>query len=195
MVTFARDAEYLAKLQDYYARWRSLPSYAKLGRVLGIASRSAVGKVLNRLRDEDYLTRTPDEVWVPARRFFERPLADFQVPAGLPVMASEGGERLVVDEYLVDSPSRTTLVPVCGDSMIEAGIFDGDMAVVERDKEAIKGDIVVALVDGELTLKKLGRERGKTVLLPANPDYPIIRPKGALDILGVVVGLVRKYRR
>lgn len=196
MVTFPKDAEYLAKLQDYYARWRSLPSYAKIGRLLGIASRSAAGKVLNRLRKEDYLTRTPDEVWVPTRRFFERPLSDFHIPAGHPVTTGDvGGEAYVVDEYLVDTPSKTTLIPVKGDSMTGVGIFDGDLAVVERDRTAGVGDIVVALVDGEMTLKTLAQRGDQTVLAPANPDYPEITPQGALEILGVMVGLVRKYGR
>lgn len=196
MVEFARDLEYLGKLQDYYARWRGLPSYQKLRGVLGVASRSAVAKVLNRLQKEGYLARTPDEVWVPARRFFERPVANFQVPAGHPVVGGDvGGESLVVDEYLVDDPSRTTLIPVKGDSMTGAGIFDGDLAVVERGRTANVGDIVVALVDGELTLKMLAKRGDETVLLPANPDYPVIKPKDALDVLGVMVGLVRKYRK
>ena len=106
-----------------------------------------------------------------------------------------GGESFVVDEYLVDTPSQTTLIPVKGDSMTGAGIFEGDMAVVERGREASTGDIVVALVDGELTLKMLAKRKGETVLLPANPDYLVIKPKGTLDILGVMVGLVRKYRK
>ena len=149
MTDYTRDAEYLERLQDYYARWRGLPSYEKLRGVLGVASRSAVAKVLGRLRDADYLTRTPDAVWVPAHRFFERPVADFQIPAGHPVTTGDvGGDSFVVDEYLVDTPSQTTLIPVKGDSMTGAGIFEGDMAVVERGREASTGDIVVALVDG-----------------------------------------------
>ena len=194
MVTFPKDAEYLAKLKDYYAKWRSLPSYTKLGRVLGIASRSAVGKVLNRLREEEYLSRTPDDVWVPTSRFFERPLADFQVPAGSPTTATDScTDAFLLDQYLIAAPSKTTLVQVRGDSMIEAGIFDGDMAVVEREKKAKKGDHVLAIVDGELTLKTLDRENDKYVLIPANKDYPIIRPKGTLELFGVVVGILRKY--
>lgn len=194
--TVNRDAEHLGKLQDYYARWRGLPSYARLCAVLGMASRTAVMKTLNRLREAGYLTKTPDDVWVPGRRFFERDFFHFRVPAGSPVTAAEApGDAFLLDEFLVDAPSRTSFVPVKGDSMIGAGIHDGDLAVVERAREAARGDIVVALVDGEVTIKRLDVEEGGHVLRPENPAYPVIRPQGELNILGVVTGLARKLKR
>lgn len=79
--------------------------------------------------------------------------------------------------------------------MIDAGIHDGDRIVVEMRTDARSGDIVVAMVDGEFTVKTLDIKRGKPVLLPANKDYPAIRPKGNLELVGVVVGLIRKYGR
>lgn len=194
MTDSAKDADYLGRLQDYYAAWKSLPSYARLCEVLGLASRSAVGKVLNRLREAGFLDRTPDDIWVPTPRFFERALAAFRVPAGAPVMAGEGIEAFAVDDYLIRKPSHTTLVPIKGDSMIDAGIFEGDVAVVERRVAAQAGDIVVAIVDNEFTIKTLAQERGKYVLHPANPAYPVIRPRGELELFGVVVGIIRKYR-
>jgi len=87
------------------------------------------------------------------------------------------------------------LVPVTGDSMIEAGIHPGDVAVVERGAPARPGDRVVAVIDNELTLKTLAVEDGEAVLRPANPAYPVLRPGERLDIFGVVVGLIRNYRR
>jgi repressor LexA len=77
--------------------------------------------------------------------------------------------------------------------MINAGIHSGDLAVVERTNQADLGRVVVAVVDDEFTLKTLGRDKDGYHLLPANPNYPVIRPKGKLEIFGVVVGLVRKY--
>lgn len=196
MVDYAKDSEYLSKLQDYYARWKSLPSYNRLCEILGMASRSAVGKVLTRLQREGYLDRTPDDVWVPTRRFFERVLSDFHVPAGSPVTVGEAaGQGFTIDDYLVEKPSLTSFIPVRGDSMIEAGIFDGDVAVVERRPEAARGDLVIAVVDGELTLKRLEVEDGAYVLHPANPDFSVIRPRGELKIFGVVVGTLRKLRK
>ncbi|TVR65012.1 MAG: LexA family transcriptional regulator [Candidatus Competibacteraceae bacterium] len=191
----ADDAAYLAKLQDYFARWRSLPAYAPLQAVLGLASRSAVAKVLHRLRGAGFVERTPDGRWTPTGRFFERPQAEVPVPAGLPLATDDGGEARSIDAWLVRHPSRTVLIPIVGDSMIEAGIHPGDLAVVERDAPARPGDQVVAVIDNEFTLKTLAVEDGAAVLKPANPAYPILRPGDRLRIYGVVVGLVRSYRR
>jgi repressor LexA len=191
-----KDGEYLAKLQDYYADWKSIPSYAKLCEVFGIASKSWVKTILTRLNAAGFIERTPDGVWVPTRQFFARPLAESSVQAGMPVaVTATQGEYFIIDEMLIDTPSETTLIPVRGDSMIEAGIHDGDVAVVEKRNLANVGDIVVAIVDNEFTLKTLDKERGKYILRPANQAYPIIRPQGTLEIFGVLIGLIRKYRK
>ena len=100
--------------------------------------------------------------------------------------------RLTIDDYLIERPSQTVLVRVKGDSMIDAGIFDGDLAVVEKRSAARRGDIVIAIVDNQFTLKRLDLERGRFILCPENKAYPIIRPEGTLEIFGVMVGLVRK---
>lgn len=191
-----RDTEYLAKLQDYYADWKSIPSYAKLCEVFGIASKSWVKATLMRLNEAGFIERTPDGVWIPSRQFFARPLAESSVQAGMPtsVQATQG-DYFIIDEMLIDTPSETTLIQVKGDSMIEAGIHDGDVAVVEKRNLANVGDIVVAIVDNEFTLKTLDRERGKYILRPANQAYPVIRPQGTLEIFGVLIGLIRKYRK
>ena len=191
-----RDAEYLAKLQDYYADWKSIPSYAALCEVFGIASKSWVKAILDRLGEAGFLERTPDGMWIPTGQFFARPLADASVPAGMPVTVSATqGEYYVIDEMLIDTPSKTTLITVKGDSMIGAGIHDGDVAVVEKRNLANVGDIVVAIVDNEFTLKTLDKERGKFILRPENPAYPVIRPQGTLEIFGILIGLIRKYRK
>lgn len=193
--TNPKDAEYLAKLQDYYVDWKSIPSYAKLCEVFGIASKSWVKAILTRLNEAGFIERTPDGVWVPTRMFFARSLSESSVQAGMPVsVTATQGEYMVIDEMLIDTPSKTTLIPVKGDSMIEAGIHDGDIAVVEKRLSANLGDIVVAIVDNEFTLKTLDKERGQFVLRPANQAYPVIRPHGTLEIFGVLVGLIRKYR-
>jgi repressor LexA len=189
----SKDKQYLAKLQDYYAKHRSLPSYARLGEVLGLSAKSGVKKVLERLQKQGYLSRTPDDMWVPEPSFFERFVSNVAVPAGPPTTAYDvNAESFLIDQYLVHKPSQTTLIPVKGDSMRDA-VHDGDIAVVERCPTAKPGDLVVAIVDGEFTLKTLIQEKGQFALLPANPDYPIIYPKDKLEIFGIVVGLIRKY--
>ena len=97
-----------------------------------------------------------------------------------------------IDDYLIERPSSTVLVRVKGDSMQDAGILDGDLVVVEKRAAAQKGEIVVAIVDNQFTLKRLDVEAGQFVLKPENKAYPTIRPEGALEIFGVMIGLVRK---
>jgi len=195
MAKVADDAGYLAKLQDYYARWRVLPAYGPLQAVLGLASRSAVAKVLHRLQAAGWLERTPARRWTPTARFFVRPTAEAPVPAGAPLGLPDGGEPGSIDAWLVRHPSRTVLVPVTGDSMLEAGIHPGDRVVVERDVPARPGDLVIAVIDNEFTLKTLAVEGGEAVLVPAHPAYPVLRPGDRLQVFGVVVGLIRSYRR
>ncbi|QDX80229.1 LexA family transcriptional repressor [Denitratisoma sp. DHT3] len=190
-----KDTEYLDQLRDYYAENRRIPSFRRIATLLGFASKAASSKLLERLATAGYVERTSDDdAWIPTERFFERPLAASFVRAGGPDMVEAmESDPFLVDRYLVRQPSRTVMVPVKGDSMSEAGIHEGDMVVVERRRAAHKGDFVIAIVDNEFTLKELGMERGKFVLIPHNPAYPVIRPKGELEIFGVVTGLVRRY--
>lgn len=191
-----RDAEYLGRLRDYYADARRIPSHQRIAALMGFASKTAARKLLGRLESAGFVERTPDDdAWMPTRRFFERPLADATVRAGAPdLVEGSGGEPFLVDDYLVRTPSRTVMIPVKGDSMVEAGIHDGDIVAVERTKAAKSGDFVIAIVDNEFTFKELGTERGRFILKPHNKAYPVIRPRGELEIFGVVTGLVRRYR-
>lgn len=189
------DVVYLDRLRDYYAENRRIPSFQRIADLMGFASKAASSKLLERLESAGFVERTPDDdAWIPANRFFERTLADTAVRAGTPD-AIEGtqGDLFLVDQYLVRKPSLTFMVPIKGDSMIDSGINEGDIAVVERTYAAKAGDFVVAVVDNEFTLKELVLEKDKFVLKPHNKDYPVIRPKGELEIYGVMVGLVRKY--
>ena len=189
------DHEHLATLQSYYAEHRVLPSYSRLMSLLGFASKSAVKKVLERLEGTGMLERTADGDWAPSERFFDRAIATQPVPAGMPISAdSDVHEQITIDRFLIQQPAKTVLIRVKGDSMVDAGIHDGDLAVVERKTEAMQGDIVVAVVDDQFTLKTLARDKDGYHLLPANPNYPVIRPNGKLEIFGVLVGLVRKYQ-
>jgi repressor LexA len=194
MPTPNRDHEHLAKLRDYYADARRIPSQQRIADLLGF-SKAAARKLLERLEGHGFLDRTPDDdAWVPATRFFERPLADASVPAGGPVLANDvTDEPFYVDQYLIRRPSHTALIPVRGESMIDAGIHDGDIAVIDRGRAGKAGDFVVAIVDNEFTLKELAAERGRFILKPHNKAFAVIRPRGSLEIFGVMVGLVRRY--
>ena len=189
----ALDPSYLEKLQDYYAEHKVIPSYSVLANLWGISAKSWVSECVKRFEEAGYLDWTPDRQLKPGSRFFERRLADSAVQAGLPNPAiADGYDLITIDDYLVKIPSKTSLVRVKGDSMIDAGIFEGDLVVVEKRPAAKKGDIVVAIVDNQFTLKRLDFESGRFVLKPENKAYPVIRPEGALEIFGVMVGLVRK---
>lgn len=189
-----QDDTYLAKLQDYYADNSVLPPYSTIMSLLGFKSKSPVTALVARLKLQGFLESTPEKRLKPGKRFFERPIFE-SVRAGLPSVAGDNSyDTLTIDEYLVASPSNTVLVTVKGESMIDAGIMPGDVVVVEKRGPANIGDMVIAIVDNEFTLKTLGREKGEFVLLPANPAFPVIRPKGNLEIFGIVVGQFRKYK-
>ncbi|HRE13221.1 MAG TPA: S24 family peptidase [Usitatibacteraceae bacterium] len=189
------DPAYLEKLQDYYAEHKVIPSYSVLATLWGISAKSWVAECVRRFEEAGYLDWTPDRQLKPGPRFFERRLAHDPVQAGLPNPAlADGYDLVTLDDYLVRVPSKTSLVRVKGESMIDAGIHDGDLIVVEQQPNANVGDIVVAIVDNEFTVKTLDREKGGFVLKPANKAFPVIRPKGRLEIFGVMAGLVRRTR-
>lgn len=189
----ADDRQYLESLQNYYVRHRVLPSYAAIGRLVGLRSKASVAGLIQRLKAAGFLDATADRRLKPGTRFFERPMVE-SVKAGLPDRAPDvPADSTALDQLLIRNPAKTVLIRVKGDSMIGAGIHQGDIVVVERRANARPGDLVIAIVDNEFTLKRLTMEKGKPCLKPENPAYPTIRPKGELEIFGVVVGLVRRY--
>lgn len=188
------DQEYLAQLQDYYASHRVLPSLASLGQLVGLRSKSSAAALASRLKLAGYLTTTPDRRLAPTEMFFARAVVD-TVRAGVPRPANDPGfEGLAIDSYLVAKPSRTVLLVVKGDSMADAGLMDGDHIVVDRAQPAQTGDIVVAIVDNQFTVKYLARDKRGFFLKPGNAAYAPIRPASQLEIYGVVTGSFRKYR-
>ena len=190
----ALDPSYLEKLQDYYAEHKVIPSYSVLATLWGISAKSWVSECVKRYEEAGYLDWTPDKQLKPGAKFFERKLADSTVQAGLPNAAvSDGYDLITIDDWLVKIPSKTALVRVKGDSMIDAGIHEGDLLVVEVQPNANVGDIVVAIVDNEFTVKELAREKSGFVLKPANKAYPVLRPK-KFEIFGVMAGLARRTR-
>ena len=116
------------------------------------------------------------------------------VAAGYPSPAEEELRDIIsIDEYLITRPESSFLVKVRGDSMTGAGIMDGDMVIVEKGREPKNGDIVLAEVDGEWTMKFFVRMKEEIVLEAANPKYPTIRPKSELRLGGIVTAVIRKY--
>lgn len=189
------DDLYLAKLRNYWKRHQTFPAMAKLCDVVGLASSSSVFALIGRLVEAGYLERVEGRV-APTKQFFAREVLG-SVRAGLPEAVGQAEPKLLsIDDYLVDDPNRTFLCRVRGDSMKDVGLLENDIVVVERNAPAKPGDTVVALVDGETTVKHLRLSaHGAFYLQPANPTYPDIHPSGSLEILGVVAGSFRKHRR
>ncbi|OBS30737.1 LexA repressor [Tepidimonas fonticaldi] len=189
------DDQHLNALRVYWKAHKAFPSMARLADVLGLSSSGGVFKVIGRLVDAGYLERVDGRI-APTRQFFALPVLG-QVRAGLPQPEdqSAGLESVGVEDYLIRHPERTVFCRVRGDSMKDAGMLDGDMLVVERNRPTKPGDIVVAVVDNELTVKHLYPLKGAAgwVLKPANPDYPDIIAHQSLEVLGVVVGVFRRH--
>ncbi len=125
------------------------------------------------------------------------PLVGFKVQAGFPSPADDYLESLLsLDDYLIDNQAATFFVKVIGQSMIEAGICEGDIAVVNRALTPKSNDIVIAVIDNEFLIKELLIHNDIAWLKPHHPNYPKIQlceNKGDL-IWGVVSGITRKYR-
>lgn len=189
-----QDETYLARLRTYWKRHNAFPPMVKLCDVVGLSSTSSIFAMVGRLVEAGYLERTEGRI-APTKKFFARPLLG-PVRAGVPQPPSQEEVELVtIDDYLIDEPARTSMHRVRGDSMRDAGLQDGDLLAVEHNCPTKPGDIVVAYVDNELTVKTLRMdERGSFYLEAANPAYPAIHPRTSLEVLGVAVGLVRRFR-
>lgn len=137
---------------------------------------------------------TPSEAGNERAIFEEgRPLFMSRVQAGFPSPAEDYVEgRLDLNKHLVKHPAATFFVRVAGDSMINAGIHPNDILVVDRSLEATDKRVVIAVIDGELTVKRLRIINGMISLMAENPDYPPIEIKPPMDfeIWGVVVHVI-----
>ena len=124
------------------------------------------------------------------------PLAGDRVQAGFPSPAEDFAvKRIDLTEVLVTHPQATFLLRVSGESMKDAGIFDGDMLVVNKAITPRHGHIVVAVVDGEFTVKYLHMRAGRVKLKPANVTFPEISPKEGqtLEVWGVVTSAIKRF--
>lgn len=171
-----------------------MPSYSEIGELVGLRSKNAVFKLVGKLEKLGAVARDakgrliPGSIGAPARVLGT-------VEAGFPSPAEEElADTLSLDDMLIENPDATFLLKVSGDSMSGAGILPGDMVLVDKGQTPKSGDIVIAEVDGEWTMKYLKKRGQGVTLLAANPKYQPIRPKRELRIAGVVTAVVRKYR-
>jgi repressor LexA len=143
--------------------------------------------------DEGIIAKDSAGKIIPTRMFDEVPVLGL-VEAGFPTTAEESSsDTMSIDDYLIEKKESTYILEVKGDSMIEAGICEGDLVIAERTQNAREGDIVIAEVDGGWTMKYLRKKNGKPYLEPANKNFKNIYPTEELRIAAIVKGVVRKY--
>ena len=187
------DTSYWAAICGFSTRRRRMPSYGEIMELVGFRSRYAVYCLVERLVAEGLVIKDAQGKLIPTEKSNGIPLLGI-VEAGWPSPAEEELiDTMNLDEYLIQNREASYILKVTGDSMIEAGIQPGDLVIVERTNTPRVGDIVIAEVDGEWTMKYL-RKRGETLYLaPANRKYKPIVPRGELKIAAVVKAVVRKY--
>lgn len=185
-------AEYLENLRSFYKQNKRLPSYSEMLSLFGLASKNAIHKIILKLVEAGYLDKVGGKL-APANSFFQIPVLG-NVKAGFPTGAEEDLNFMSLDEYLVDNPASSFMLKVAGDSLEGIGIFKDDIVILEKAKEANRGEIVLALIDQEWTLKIIEKQEGKVVLKSANPKYPDFYPHLSLEIFGIVRSVIRKYQ-
>ncbi len=191
-----RQRQILRFIADYKARHGAPPTLREIAQHLKIYLRG-VQYHLERLERGGYLTRAPKRSRAIALREESRPtLAPLlgRVTAGRPVLAEEHIEASYPLPREWTGSGETFLLKVQGDSMRDAHIVDGDLVLVKVQREALPGEIVVAMVDDEVTVKRFQTDRKTVVLRPENEDFAPIRVgrEQRFRILGKVIGVFRK---
>jgi len=181
------------KILDFYSTHRRMPGYKEISKLTGFRSKNAVYKLINRMVEEGLVEKDREGRISPRRGYDEVPLLGL-VEAGIPAEATEEKlDSLSLDDFLIEKKDKTYLLEVKGESMIEEHIAPGDLVIVEKTNHAKDGDIVVADVDGEWTMKYYRSRDGKVWLEPANKSFDPIYPKEYLNVAAVVRGVIRKY--
>jgi repressor LexA len=181
------------KVQRFYSRNKRLPSYRELADLFDYQSKSSAYNLATRLENKGYVEKDGDGKLIPTEKLTALKVFG-DVTAGFPSPAEEElVDTMSLDDFLVDNREATYVLKVDGDSMKDAGIQDGDLVLVERKSTASVGDIIIAEVDNEFTMKYLREDEEGTYLEAANKNYEDVRPDQELKITGVVKGVVRKY--
>ncbi len=187
------EGDLITPLKKFYRTNRRLPSYSEMLKIFNVASKKTVYTYVQKLIDEGFIKKVNRKL-SPTKMFFALPVYGM-IQAGYPIIAEQDRNYLSLDEYLIENPASSFLLKVRGDSMINAGIFEGDLVVIEQKKNVDAGDIVLAEIDREWTLKILKKMGKKSYLEAANPNYPPFYPEQELKIHGVVRAVLRKVNR
>jgi len=176
------------------------PSVREICAAVGLKSTSTVHGHLEKLEEKGYIRRDPTKPRaiellkdsVTRKELIDIPIIG-KITAGIPILAVENVEdTFTIPLNFTKTNNELFMLKVSGSSMIEAGILDGDLAIIEKVNTANNGDIVVALIDNEATIKRFFKEKGHIRLQPENSTMsPIILDD--CSILGILVGIYRKY--
>jgi SOS regulatory protein LexA len=185
--------EKINRIRAFYRQNKIMPTYDEICQIFSFKSKNAAFKLVNKLVDDNFVEKMDKGRLKPGALLLGLPLFN-SVQAGMPTAEQETlMDHVDLNDMLIRKPEKTCLINVRGDSMIDAGIQEGDKVVVESEAHVSIGDIVVAIVDGDYTVKYFDKSKdGKIVLQPGNPNYPPIVPENELKIFGKVVGVVRK---
>lgn len=186
--------ERVKTLMLFYRERGRMPSYSEITKITGLRSKNAVFKLIDKLERMKILRRDEKGRLIPLS--LKEPFRVLgTVEAGFPSPAEEElVDTISLDRFLINNPDSTFILKVSGDSMAGAGILPGDMVLVDRSLSPKNGDIVIAQVDGEWTMKFLKKRGDSLTLVPANEKYKPIKPKRELNIAGVVIAVIRKYK-
>ncbi len=185
--------DYKNKLTSFYSSNKRMPTYAEMMQLFGFKSKNAVARVVEKLISAGLVMKDHLGRLTPDKSFGEVPLLGL-VKAGFPSDVDEQvNDTVNIEDFLIEKKAFTYMLEVDGDSMIDAHIKNGDMVLAERTDKAKDGDIVIAEVDGEFTMKYFKKEGEKVWLEPANKNFKPIYPKYDLKICAVVKAVIRKY--
>jgi SOS regulatory protein LexA len=181
------------KIIAFYKSHKRMPSYSEIMGLFGLKSKNAAWRLVKKLVREDFLSQDSTHRLIP-NKFYGQTRVLGEVVAGFPSPAEEElVDTISLDEYLIKNRDATFMLRVSGDSMIDAGIMENDLVLADRSATPRAGDIVIAEVDSEWTMKYLRKKGGKMWLEPANKKYQPIYPEEELKIAAVVKAVIRKY--
>lgn len=183
--------DFLGMLKKQY-RKSPLPSIRQIASDLRFKYHNSVQHYLEALMFSGLVKKIDSFLYLD-KKLFGLKIYDSRVPAGMPASAEDSYEIFDFEGYMRADDERTFMLRVSGDSMIDAGIFDGDLIVVDKKIQPTHGLVVVAIIDGGYTVKYLRRKGNKYYLRAANPKYKDIYPESEFKIVGVVTGSVRKF--
>jgi repressor LexA len=184
----------IRELRAFWAEHGRLPSFAEFQTLFGYRSKGGVSRLMEHLIKRGVVTKD-SQGRLSATALLKGSVKVLGVvQAGFPSPAEEELIDIIsLDQFLIKKPEASYLIKVTGDSMIDAGIHPGDLVVVERGKDPQQGDIVIAEVDGNWTMKYYCKRGRGIVLKAANKAYPPITPTNEMVIGGVVTACIRKY--